>query len=330
MKRKAFTCIRMLIGMALISSFATTSYAQFNLDKLKSLAEQAKAYQEMANRPAQTANEDEGSKNNAGSSKGIESAAATPKLPSSADKVSVPGGLDVLGLKLGMTADGILTTLKQRGIRSNDVTVQRSELQYRKLGGASAPIPNSSYVSLIHARNAKWGGITIYFVPDGPQERAYTIYRMHGLPPDQRPTIDAYIKTLNDKFGPASLESSKNRHKGIYGPVGWMWWFFDANGRQIAAKNPGKRDCHVGGQSGGMSIEGQQNPGLIVSQCGSTTINARTTSGNTEIIGTLEITLTSFEDYADGMQRVTNTVNAFENAQTVKDSDVARKRRPEL
>lgn len=46
MKRKAFTRIRMLIGMALISSFATTSYAQFNLDKLKAIADKAKAYQE--------------------------------------------------------------------------------------------------------------------------------------------------------------------------------------------------------------------------------------------------------------------------------------------
>lgn len=313
----------------LVSGISSAAYAEFNLDKLKAIADKAKAYQEMANRPAQTANEDEGSKNNAGSSKGIESDAATPKLPSSADKVSVQGGLDLLGLKLGMTADGILTTLKQRGIRSN-VTVQRSELQYRKLGGASAPIPNSSYVSLIRAGNTKWGDITIYFVPDEQQERAYTIHRMHGLPPDQRPTIDTYIKTLTDKFGPASLDSSKDHTKGIGGRPGWMWWFFDSNGRRIAPKNPGKRDCHVGSVVGGMSYEGAQNPGLIVSQCGSTAIDARTTSGNTEIIGTLEITLTSFEDYANGMQRVTNTVNAFEKAQTIKDGDVARKRRPEL
>lgn len=327
------THIQILLAL-LVGGISNASHAEFNLEKLKAIAEKAKSYQEMTSRPAQKANEDDGSKNNEESSKDIESGAGTQKFPSSADKVSVPGGLDVLGLKLGMTADSILSTLKQRGIRSN-VSIQRSELQYRKLGGASAPIPNSGYVSSIRAGNTKWGNITIYFVPDGQQERAYTIHRMQGLPPDQRPTIDAYIKTLKDKFGPPSLDSSeldssRNRPSGIGGRTGWMWWFFDSNGRRIAAKNPGKRDCHVGGQVGGMSIEGQQNPGLIVSQCGSTAIDARTTSGNTEIVGALEITLASFEDYANGMQRVTNTVKAFENAQTIKDSDEARKRRPEL
>lgn len=94
MKMKMFTSMRMLIGMALISGFSTTSYAEFNLDKLKAIADKAKTYQEKLKREQQVSSPMQ----NEGTVDRIENSPSSGKL----SEISLANP-DVIGLTLGIT-----------------------------------------------------------------------------------------------------------------------------------------------------------------------------------------------------------------------------------
>ena len=329
MNRKFMIVLSVSAAMLPTTVFQPAAMAESGLDAFKVIAEGAKVIQEKMKHPSEKTEGEsspsiiDGSSSNSGGTSGA-------KLPSSADKVSTPGGLDILGIRLGMTATDVQAVFRKRGMRYG---IGRSELQYQKLGGAYAPIPNTGYVSRIDALGTNQGDIRVYFVPDGRQERAYSIARKHALPANQRPTIDAYLNTLKEKFGPPSLDSSNDGSKGVGGIKGWMWWFFDGKGKLVVPKDISKHDCHSSvNDDGQLFFEPRvlPNPGSAVSRCGSTYVRARTTSGNNQVISIMENNLVSFEDYAKAMEAVENKIVVFQKSQMGKEIGAAGKRKPEL
>lgn len=224
MKRKAFIRIRILIGMALISSFSTTSYAEFNLDKLKSLAEQAKAYQEKlkqsspSNVPAPTGP----------SAQASSDTALTSETPGgNATQV----GPNILGIRLGMTPNEARKILDTRpGIKVREV---RGVLMYQPASGSRKPIPNSGYVKELNTFPAPvtTEAILVTFTPTAGRERVISVERRQTFPAGQQPTIDATVEALVEKYGPFSYKRKPN-------PLGVFieyFWRFDSSTRLLNA-----------------------------------------------------------------------------------------------
>lgn len=248
MKRKAFTRIRMLIGMALIGSFATTSYAQFNLDKLKSLAEQANAYQEKlkqvspSNVPAQT----------------------DPSAQTNSDAVLTSEtrggnitqtGPDILGIRLGMNPTEVQKII-QNFPRLESFS-EKATLDHLPASGGWKPIPNSEYVGRLQAHQGKSirvESLIVAFTPFAQQERAVSIERKQIFPPDQKPTVETLVSALTEKYGPISYKRN-NAFGNNY------FWRYDANGKPLGANVDTKNIT----QNNGCDCAPQPYPGLTSS-----------------------------------------------------------------
>lgn len=212
--KRDFASLRMLIGMALIGAFSIPSHADFSLDKLKSLAEQAKAYQERLKQgsPSNTSAQTDPSAQ----------ASSNPMLTSETPGNNTQTGPNILGIQLGMTPSEVRRILAGRpGVRVNEA---RSALMYQPIAGHQKRIPNSDYVELISASGGL-ENITVVFTPVAGRERAISIERKQDFPAGQKPSIEATVGALIDKYGPYSYKLSPG------GPFINYFWRFNSQAK---------------------------------------------------------------------------------------------------
>lgn len=245
--KKTFTHIRMLIGVVLISSFAATSYAEFNLDKLKGLAEQAKAYQEKlkqgapSNVPVQTGPSAQSSSDTVQTSE------------TQGENTTTQIGPNILGIRLGMSPTEVQKTIQK--LPRLKSFPEKSTLDYLPASGGWKPIPNSEYVYRLQAKVPPFGleSLLVVFTPFAQQERAVSIERQQIFPPDQKPTVETLVSALTEKYGPIAYKRNDiNAH---------YFWRYDANGKPMR----GNIDTRNITQNNGCDCAPQPYPNLTSS-----------------------------------------------------------------
>lgn len=207
-----------IVSMAVAMGGSSTAFAQFNLDKLKSLAEQAKAYQEKLKQglPSNASAQTDPSTQTGGDN------ALTSETPSGNIAETGP---NILGIQLGMTPNEVRKILDTRpGIKVREV---RGVLMYQPASGSPKPIPNSGYVKEINTFPAPVSteAIIVTFTPTAGRERAISVERRQTFPVGQQPTINATSEALVDKYGPVSYKLKPG------GPFINYFWRFDSQAK---------------------------------------------------------------------------------------------------
>lgn len=202
----------------LVSGISSAAYAEFNLDKLKAIADKAKAYQEKINQGAQTPPPPSmPSENGAGQTgNGMGNASNT------VDQASVMAARekwDVVGVRMGMSLDEAL-----RALRTHNPKLKVSDIQGQRF---------------IDADNKKHP--VLYFLSTGERPRASEkIYLTLSLPPQQRvvhidreisyskneaSTYAAVLDSLQKKYGQTLVKPSGNYDDSL------MEWFAGGRGQ---------------------------------------------------------------------------------------------------
>lgn len=146
----------------------------------------------------------------------VATAAAAP-APAAA-----PVAVDIVGLKLGMTADEI-----KRGLHAHSAAMNLDETR-----GIVNNVSATDYLSWIVARLPKGApagssdAIGVHFPPPPSAHRAIFIERFTGFQAGAYPLWDTVRTALERKFGPPSFEGD-----------GQILWTFNAAGTQIVDKS---------------------------------------------------------------------------------------------
>lgn len=206
-------------SMAVAMGGPSTVFAQFNLDKLKSLAEQAKTYQEKL-KQASPSTDPAQAESSAQASSGTVLTSETQ-----GGNITTQMGPDIVGIRLGMAPGEVRRILEGRpGMRVNEA---RSALMYQPIAGHPKRIPNSDYVASIFATPVRGNleNITVVFTPVAGRERAISIERKQDFSAGQKPSIEATVGALVDKYGPYSYKLSPG------GPFINYFWRFDSQAK---------------------------------------------------------------------------------------------------
>ncbi len=149
-------------------------------------------------------------------------------------------GPDVLGLRIGMAPDQAREMFKSHGFGSSTKSPNRPFDSYAEVsntltlglpGQTSQPVPHTSYVARISgamndvkypATESSGGLLTVFFGPVPGQERIVLLNRTEYIPASKKPTVDAFAKTLTEKYGtPTELPPDS---------PGTYRWRYDSNG----------------------------------------------------------------------------------------------------
>lgn len=151
----------------------------------------------------------------------IDSSAGDAATSKSGSKSVGSGGSgpDVIGLRIGMTPDQAREKFKSHGFRSSTKSPNRpfdsyaessNTLTFSLPGQASQPVPNTNYVARISgaisdikipATENSGGLVTVFFGPVPGQGGIVLLNRTEYIPASKRPTVDAFAKTLVEKYG---------------------------------------------------------------------------------------------------------------------------------
>lgn len=203
MKKKAFTSMRLLIGIALIGSFSTITHAEFNLDRLKSLAEQAKAYQEKVNQGAQTPPSPSMlSENTAG-----QAGNGATNSSSTVDQASIMAARekwDVLGVRMGMSLDEAL-----RALRAHNPKLKVLDIRTQRFPDADNKAHPVLY--LLATGERPRASERIYLTLSlPPQQRVVHIDREVSYSKNEASTNVAVLDSLQKKYGQTVVQPSGN------------------------------------------------------------------------------------------------------------------------
>lgn len=205
-----------VVSMTVAMGGPSTVFAQFNLDKLKNLAEQAKAYQEKlkqvspSNDPAQT--------------EPSAQANSDAVLPSETPVGNITqAGPNILGIQLGMAPSEVRKILARRpGIKIGEMP---GFLLYQPASGERKEIPNSRYIKRLITLPGSVEQITVDFTPTAGRERVISVERRQTFRAGQQPTINATTEALVDKYGPFSYQFKPG------GPFINYFWRFDSQAK---------------------------------------------------------------------------------------------------
>lgn len=244
MKREPCTSIRMLTGLMLISIVPTTAYAQFNLDKLKSLAEQAKALQQRINQgPGSVAEQPAGHPSANEKSKVGFVSDEMSLFNAEAQKVAFL--YDVSGIKTGMAIAEARAVLKSK-THLKEYREEGATLVFNTVDGDKTLAKFIKGITAQSDNFRKSGGdreaLLITFSPEPGHERIVGVRRILRFAKENRPRPEEYKKALIEKYGPP-VKSELDGDRLI--------WFFDHHGSPVPLTNtknmfrgPG-RNCHV-------------------------------------------------------------------------------------
>jgi hypothetical protein len=149
-------------------------------------------------------------------------------------------GPDVLGLRIGMAPDQAREMFKSHGFGSTTKSRNRPFDSYAEVsntltfglsGQTPKPVPHTNYVSRISgaindvkypSTESSGGLLTVFFGPVPGQERIVLLNRTEYIPASKKPTVDAFAKTLAEKYGtPTELPPDS---------PGTYRWRYDSNG----------------------------------------------------------------------------------------------------
>lgn len=318
--KRDFASLRMLIGMALIGAFSIPSHADFSLDKLKSLAEQAKAYQERLKKDAPS---------NVPAQADPSAQASNDTVPTSeTPRNDTRAGLNILGIQLGMTPNEVRKILDTRpGVKVREV---RGVLMYQPASGSPKPIPNSTYVKELNTfpDPISTERIIVTFTPTAGRERAISVERSQTFHPGQQPTIDATVEALVEKYGPLSYKRKPN-------PLGVFidyFWRFDSSSKLLKA-NTGP----VGAES---DVCASSARAVLISilptfeKCGQTQVFARLDTGgaraDTPLVRSLSVSLSAWAEAIAAKRSVDSFMENYGKDQAGKEIQKADKRKLDL
>jgi hypothetical protein len=149
-------------------------------------------------------------------------------------------GPDVLGLRIGMAPDQAREMFKSHGFGSTTKSSDRPFDSYAEVsntltfglsGQTPKSVPHTNYVSRISgaindvkypSTESSGGLLTVFFGPVPGQERIVLLNRTEYIPASKKPTVDAFAKTLAEKYGiPTELPPDS---------PGTYRWRYDSNG----------------------------------------------------------------------------------------------------
>jgi hypothetical protein len=149
-------------------------------------------------------------------------------------------GPDVLGLRIGMAPDQAREMFKSHGFGSSTKSPNRPFDSYVEVpntltlglpGQAPKPVPHTNYVARISGAindvkypptESSGGLLTVFFGPVPGKERVVLLNRTEYIPASRKPTVDAFAKTLAEKYGtPTEL---------LPDSPGTYRWRYDSNG----------------------------------------------------------------------------------------------------
>ena len=149
-------------------------------------------------------------------------------------------GPDVIGLRIGMAPAQAREMFKSHGFGSSTKSPNRpvdsyaegsNALAFSLPGQAPHPVPHTNYVARISSaiNNIKYpatessgGLLTVFFGPVPGQEGIVMLNRTEYIPASQKLTVDAFAKTLVEKYGtPTEL---------LPDSPGTYRWRYDSNG----------------------------------------------------------------------------------------------------
>jgi hypothetical protein len=160
--------------------------------------------------------------------------------PGSKSVGSGGSGPDVIGLRIGMAPHQAREMFKSHGFESSTKSTNRPVASYAESsntlafslpGQAPQPVPNTNYVARISgaindikypAAESSGGILTVFFGPVPGQEEIVLLNRTEYIPASKKPTVDAFVKTLVEKYGtPTEL---------LPDSPGTYRWRYDSNG----------------------------------------------------------------------------------------------------
>jgi len=149
-------------------------------------------------------------------------------------------GPDVIGLRIGMAPDQAREMFKSHGFGSSTKSPNRpfdgyaegsNTLAFSLPGQAPQPVPNTNYVARMSgaindikypATERSGALITVFFGPVPGQEGIVSLNRTEYIAASKKPTVDAFVKTLVEKYGtPTELVADS---------PGTYRWRYDSNG----------------------------------------------------------------------------------------------------
>lgn len=325
-----------VVSMAVAMSGPSTVFAQFNLDKLKSLAEQAKTYQEKLK---------QGSPSNVPAQPylSVQTSSDTVLTSNIPDRNDTRAGHNILGIQLGMTPSEVRKILEGRpGMRVNEA---RSALMYQPISGHPKRIPNSDYVASIFATPIRGNleNITVVFTPVAGRERAISIERKQDFPIGQKPSIEATVGALVDKYGPYSYKLSPG------GPFINYFWRFDSQAKLRDIKpdvSEGRGYSDICGNPARAALEAQQNANSAqdiklrqdilakFEKCGHTQIFAAldgvAARADAPVVNSLKVILSGWVEAVAARRDVDRFVENYGKGEAGKEVREADKRRLDL
>jgi hypothetical protein len=238
------THISILLAV-LFSGISSAAYAEFNLDKLKAIAEKAKAYQEKVNQGAQQP-----------------SSSGQPAMPPSTDKVSdlstndpsialfnadaqnLATKYDVAGIKTGMSIAEARAAINKK----THLKVHReseASLVFRTIDDSDSLLGKFIKDIIAETDNFRRGtgnkeSLSVRFSPAPGHERVVEVTRDLRFSKENRPKSDEYMNALIEKYGQPVISEKSGQTIYAESAVNKLIWFFDHQGNPaVLAKTPG-------------------------------------------------------------------------------------------
>ncbi len=206
-----------------------------------------------------------------------------------------PNSMDVIGLRLGMTAQEVKMVLQR-----HDVTMQIQE-QYSQL----PRVPNSRYLHRISAISATREQVVIEFAPPPRESIVVRLTRTTQYAQGARPTLTKTQQALKQKYGTPTLENNRRRmHVSL--------WLHDGRGNKITS--PSAVQAQQCTQASRVSIDHlmiSQQQDKVLAECGASLDIQLGTIGskNNGLVGSLVATLSNPAE----MVRTTQQTRAYIN-----------------
>ena len=311
-----------VISMVVAAGRPSMVFAEFNLDKLKGWAEKAKGYQEKLK-------QDSPSNTSAQTDPSAQASSDTALTPETQGGSITQTGPNILGIRLGMAPSEVRRILEGRpGMR---VIETPSALAYQPVAGHQKKIPNSDYVLSLIAIPIRGEHETIQvdFTPVAGRERAVSIELKQSFPVGQKPSVEATVRALIDKYGAVSNKSS---------PGGLYFWRFDSQAKLLDIK-PGVVTNHADvcrnpARSVLRTSLGNAQPlhDLLVKfeNCGHTQVFAQLDSGSSPVVHSLKVHLSAWVEAVAARRASDRFIENYGKSEAGKKIREADKRKLDL
>lgn len=197
-----------LLGVALAGGIPGAAYAEFNLDKLKAMAEKAKVYQERMKQNSQPLPE-----NTSGT---VSDSGVLPEQSGISDagtggaKESARKKIDIVGVKLGMSLDEAIKALRQHNPKLSIIELKKLTFEDLRNPNHPAHIVLQDGPNDFHER-------TQIFVSLPPRAQVIEFQRELVYAKGKAPTRANVLTALKEKYG----DPSKNQQEYQFSNLTW-------------------------------------------------------------------------------------------------------------